>query len=106
MQLPAHARNALALFPHLARTTARFPRPCVGNPPHTTFPWLFPSPSWLRQDSARQPRIVIPVAFQSKAPFSAASAAASSNCVVAAAEFPQWIRVNVVTTSAYIREGA
>ena len=41
----------------LAATSARFPRQCDGPRPRTTFPWLFRSPSSLRQCSAKRHRI-------------------------------------------------
>ena len=48
----------LPLSPHPARaTSARFLRPCDGLRPRTTFPWLFPPPSSLRQCSAKHHRI-------------------------------------------------
>ena len=54
----ARARNTLPLSPHPApATSARFRRQCDGPRPRTTFPWLFPPPSSLRQCSAKRHRI-------------------------------------------------
>ena len=54
----ARARNTLPLSPHPApATSARFPRRCDGSRLRTIFPWLFPSPSSLRQCSAKRHRI-------------------------------------------------